>query len=68
MTFEKNSTDLLIFDESDVLLFNNPGEFNTFAGNNPCICLTATPGGKDGDLEEKVIKHLNLKVIKDQNT
>lgn len=48
------------------MLFSNPGQFDTFTGSNPCICLTATPGGKDGDLEEKVIKHLALKVVKDQ--
>ena len=62
----KEAGELIIYDESDALLFNNPGQFNTFTGDNPCICLTATPGGKDGDLEEKVIKHLGLKVIMDQ--
>ena len=67
LNFEKKPEDLIIYDESDSLLFNNPGEFNTFTGNNPCICLTATPGGEDRNLEEKVIKHLGLKVIKDQD-
>lgn len=28
--------------------------------------MTATPGGKDGDLEEKVITHLGLRVVQDQ--
>jgi len=66
--FHKNPGDLLIYDESDDLLFRNPGEFNTFTDSNPCICLTATPGGSDGDLEEKVVQYLGLKIIKDQDT
>jgi hypothetical protein len=28
--------------------------------------MTATPGGKDGDLEEKVVTHLGLRVVQDQ--
>lgn len=67
LDFVKEPGSLLIYDESDAMLFSNPGQFNTFTGSNPCICLTATPGGKDGDLEEKVIKHLGLKVVKDQD-
>jgi hypothetical protein len=57
---------LIIYDESDAMLFNNPGQFDMFTGNNPCICMTATPGGKDGDLEEKVIKHLGLNIVSDK--
>lgn len=67
LDFVKEPGALLIYDESDAMLFNNPGQFNTFTGSNPCICLTATPGGKDGDLEEEVIKYLGLKVVKDQD-
>jgi len=55
LNFQKEDGALLIYDESDHLLFNNPGDFNTFTGDHPCICLTATPGGNEDDLEEKVI-------------
>jgi len=44
--------DLLIYDESDASLFESPENFDKFTGNSPCICYTATPGGKTIDLEK----------------
>lgn len=49
--FQKHEQDLLIFDESDVLLFDKPKELNEFIGDNSCICFTATPGGEANSLE-----------------
>jgi len=49
------------------MLFENPERWNKFTGNNPCICLTATPGGEDSFLETKVIEHLGFKIVDDQD-
>ena len=66
--FQKTPKDLLIYDEIDAWMFDEPGKFNTFTGDNPCICLTATPGanGEEASLEEQVILNLGLQVIKDR--
>ena len=55
LIFEKNPYDLLIYDESDHILFNDPQLFEQFTSNNSCVCFTATPGGEDKNLEEKVL-------------
>lgn len=61
---KKNCTDLIVIDEADEFIFHDPKEFDNFVGDNPCICLTATPVDetKNG-LEDKIIKHLGLQII-----
>ncbi len=66
MDFLKVPTDLLIFDESDSLLFEDPAKFDSFIGSNPCISLTATPGGNGNSLEIDVLKHMNFEILEDQ--
>ena len=68
LDFAKNDNDLLIFDESDVLLFETPDEFNSFVKENPCICLTATPGGGTNTLEKKVLEHMAFQILEDQES
>ena len=68
MEFETKPDDLLIYDESDHILFNNPDKFDSFTSSNPCVCFTATPGGEDKNLEEAVLQHLKLKIIMDQDS
>ena len=53
--FEKADNDLLIYDESDASLFEDPEKFDQFTGNNQCICYTATPGGSNINLEKQLI-------------
>ena len=65
LAFEKQPQDLLIFDESDALLFEDPGTFDNIVGQNPCICLTATPGDCKNTLEIETLKHLGFKVLED---
>ena len=68
LDFDKDPDDLLIYDESDHFLFNNPKLFDEFTSENQCICFTATPGGDDKNYEAKILNHLGLKIIKDQDT
>jgi len=65
MKFFKAPEDMLIYDESDDLLFRDPKAFDDFTKENLCICFTATPGGDEGnlELEDQVIRHLGIKVI-----
>ena len=65
LSFEKKPTDLLIIDESDVQLFEMPEKFDNFVGENPCVCLTATPGGDDSGLEQRVLGHMGFKILGD---
>jgi len=44
-----NTKDVLIFDESDELIFAMPKKFLLAIGSNSCICFTATPGGDVDD-------------------
>ena len=65
LEFDKNVNNLIIVDESDALLFEQPKLFNDFISKNPCICLTATPGNDSDGVEKKVLEHLGFKVIDD---
>ena len=65
LEFDKDVNDLIIVDESDALLFEQPKLFNDFISKNPCICLTATPGNDSDGVEKKVLEHLGFKVIDD---
>ena len=54
---------MLIIDECDALLFEQPRQFHLFINKNACICLTATPGNNNDGVEKKVLEHLGFKVI-----
>ncbi len=43
MNFKPSPKDLLIFDEADIFIFDDPGKFSKFIKTNPCLCLTGTP-------------------------
>ena len=36
---------ILLFDESDDFLFEEPERFLKVIGSSSCVCFTATPGG-----------------------
>lgn len=50
---------LIVVDEADYFMFNDPPKFKTFVQNSSCICLTATPA--NGVVEEKVAAELGFK-------
>ena len=45
------------------MIFDEPQAFDEFVFNNPCICLTATPGGNESCTEKEVLKHLGFNVL-----
>ena len=65
LEFYKEPSDLLLFDESDAVLFESPDEFNKCVADNPCICFTATPGGEGNCLEREIVDHLGFKILED---
>ena len=46
--------DILLFDESDDFLFEEPERFLKVIGSSSCVCFTATPGG-DYSIEADVL-------------
>lgn len=53
---------LVIVDEADGIMFDNPTTFHTFIEGNCCIAFTATPD--DGDtksIEASILKHMSFK-------
>lgn len=40
--FEPEQGDLVIIDEADTFMFENPCKFQQFIAKIPCICFTAT--------------------------
>ena len=60
--FSFQSTDLLIIDESDSLIFKDPEAFNVVLSKCRSICLTATPDDNDQKgAEKKILRALDLK-------
>lgn len=66
--FKKGPDDILIFDESDHFLFGDSAGFIAFVGACRCLCLTATPGGKDNTLETDIITHMKFRTLQDQGS
>jgi late competence protein required for DNA uptake (superfamily II DNA/RNA helicase) len=59
--FECTGGDILIIDESDTLIFEDPEAFDKMMDKNRCICLTATPDDNDRKgAEKQVITALKL--------
>ncbi len=55
------STDLLLVDESDSIIFKDPVVFNALLTKCRCICLTATPDDNNHKgAERHVLKALGL--------
>lgn len=53
---------LVIVDEADSIMYDNPSMFHTFIQGNCCIAFTATP--EDGDaksVEASILKHMSFK-------
>ena len=65
ITFAKGPSDLLIVDEADSFMFQDPKSFQDFIGANPMLCFTATTGGEKDTFEERVCQALALKMVKD---
>ena len=63
--FTPAAGDLLLFDESDELLFDRTNDFADLVGDCSCICFTATPGGESESkiLERHILKWLGLQVV-----
>ena len=59
--FEAEDNSLILVDESDRLMFENPAKFKNFVNKKFCICFTATPNNWDEkDVEAAVIKALRF--------
>ena len=59
--FSFESTDLLLVDESDSIIFKDPMAFNALLTRCRCICLTATPDDNNHKgAERQVLKALGL--------
>jgi len=43
INFEVQDGELVIVDESDSLMYNNPDKFRDFIAKCACVCFTATP-------------------------
>lgn len=59
--FIPSPDELIIVDEADTFMLDNPESFSTFIQSCCCICFTATPGGcAPQEAENKVISALKF--------
>jgi len=47
LNFQVNDGELVIIDEADFLIYDDPEKFRDFAAKCACICFTATPDDQD---------------------
>jgi hypothetical protein len=59
--FSKSS--LLLMEEADQLIFDNPQKACLLFQEHPCACFTATPHDGEGGLEHKILSQLNIKLL-----
>lgn len=60
--FEPKANELIIVDEADTLIFEDPIKFRQFIQKNACLCFTATPETTQSKgLETKVFAAMNMK-------
>ena len=60
--FEPEKNSLILVDESDRMMFEEPGAFLRFVNGTFCICFTATPSNCDQQgVEAEAIKALGFK-------
>lgn len=56
--------ELVIFDEADEYIYDNPTAFVDFIKKHMCVCLTATSGGNNQEAAERaILDHIGLKVF-----
>lgn len=64
MGFTAEEGELIIFDEADEYIYNDPKAFLAFVGERMCVCLTATSGGSDQEAaENSILQHIGLKLF-----
>ena len=64
MGFSVEEGELIIFDEADEYIYNDPKAFLGFIGECMCVCLTATTGGSGKEAAEKtILNHIGLKIF-----
>jgi hypothetical protein len=62
--FELVEDELVIFDEADEYIYEDPKAFLEFISEHMCVCLTATSGGQNQEAAEKtILGHIGLKVF-----
>ena len=62
LDFEPENNSLILVDESDRLMFEEPKLFADFVNKKFCICFTATPNNCDQEgIEAEVVKALGFK-------
>ena len=63
LDFQAKSNEVLVFDEVDELLFENPVVFARFIKNHSVIALTATVDDAQKDsIERSIIEHLGFQI------
>ena len=55
LDFAVSEGDLLIFDEADQYIYEEPQAFMDFIRKHSCLCLTATAGDGDNEAAEKTL-------------
>ena len=62
LSFVATRGDIILMDESDVFIYDNPNEFKKYVSNIcPCICFTATLHG--AEIELSVLEALQFKIF-----
>lgn len=62
--FEVESRELVIFDEADEYIYEDPKAFLDFIKQHSCICLTATSGGNAAKSAERcILNHIGFKIF-----
>jgi hypothetical protein len=53
---------LVIVDEADVIMYDNPSMFHAFIQGNCCVAFTATPDdGESETVEATILKYMSFK-------
>ena len=64
LNFQPSLKSVLIFDESDELIFSDPAAFRKFIKKSYCICLTATCAEDSvAGIERSVLQSMNFKIF-----
>jgi len=65
-SFLPGSSSVVIMDESDEAVFNDPKAFQKFARKTSCVCLTATCAETYiGGIERNVLKKMDFRIFED---
>lgn len=60
--FTALESELVIVDEADCFMFNDPTGFKSFISKTCCLCFTATPDNQDPEgIEAKILNSLEFK-------